>query len=121
MTFAATNGQQYTNVDRRRAPKGGRSRSGAGASTPVPPGTSALGTITSIIGGTLPGVTVNNPGGIGGLGAGVWISTSGVRRRDRPGARDPLPEPLALDRHRRDAATYDYWARTASARWPARW
>jgi uncharacterized phage protein gp47/JayE len=68
-----------------------------------------LNSITSIVGGTLPGVTVSNPGT-----AGVWITVSGVDQETSQSyairCQNRWPS-LGIGA---TPATYDYWARTAS-------
>jgi Baseplate J-like protein len=115
MTFAATNGQQFTNTAGGTLTKGGTLTLAVQAVTPGSAGNVGLGTITSTIGGTLPGVTVTNPGGIGGLGGGVWISTSGSDAETSQAYATRCQNRWPSIGIGATAATYDYWARTADS------
>jgi hypothetical protein len=110
LTFASTTGVLFSNTAGGTLAKGGLLVLPVAATTAGASGNVGLNSITSIVGGTLPGVTVSNPGT-----AGVWITVSGVDQETSQSyairAQNRWPS-LGIGA---TPATYDYWARTASA------
>lgn len=74
MFFASTSGLRYTNTNGGTLAKGGSLNLLVAAESPGAAYNVGNGTITSIVAGTLPGVTVNNPD----PGSGTWISSQGA-------------------------------------------
>jgi hypothetical protein len=109
LTFASTTGVLFSNTAGGTLAKGGLLVLPVAATTAGASGNVGLNSITSIVGGTLPGVTVSNPGT-----AGVWITVSGVDQETSQSyairAQNRWPS-LGIGA---TPATYDYWARTAS-------
>lgn len=110
LTFASSSGVLFTNTAGGTLAKGGLLVLPVAATTAGASGNVGLNSITSIVGGTLPGVTVSNPGT-----AGVWITVSGVDQETSQSyairCQNRWPS-LGIGA---TPATYDYWARTASA------
>lgn len=113
MTVASANGLRFTNTSSLTLPHGGSVSGTWEAETTGAAYNVGNGSITSIVAGNLPGVTVNNPD----PGTGTWITTQGVDEeadealRSRARARWPSlgATPAAT------SAVFDLWARTASA------
>jgi len=113
MTVASANGLRYTNTTTLTLPLGGTVSGTWEAEQPGSAWNVGNGSITSIVAGNLPGVTVNNPD----PGGGTWITTQGVDEeseeamRTRGQARWPS---LGSDTAAPEDV-FDLWARTASA------
>ena len=110
ITVSSTTGQQYINTTGGTLTKGGTLTLAVQATVAALAGNVGLGTVTTITGGTLPGVTVNNPGA-----AGVWITTSGSDAETDLAFATRCQNRWPSIGIGATAATYDYWARTASA------
>jgi len=74
MTFASSSGLLYTNTTGGTLAKSGSLNLQVQAISPGSAFNVGNGTITSIVGGTLPGVTVNNPD----PGSGTWVTSQGA-------------------------------------------
>jgi hypothetical protein len=113
MTIASANGLRYTNAATLTLPQGGTVSGTWEAETPGAAYNVGNGSITSIVAGNLPGVTVDNPD----PGGGTWLTTQGTDEESdesliiRCEARWPsLGADVAAP-----TAVFDGWARTAGA------
>lgn len=112
MTFASTSGLLYTNTTGGTLAKAGTLALQVAALSPGSAFNVGNGTITSIVGGTLPGVTVNNPD----PGSGTWVTSQGADAESdsaymlRCQQRWP-----ALSQSAGTAAVYDLWSKTAES------
>jgi hypothetical protein len=111
MTFASTSGLYYTNSTGGVLPKNGTLNLQVAALAPGAAYNVGNGTITTIAGGTLPGVTVNNPD----PGSGTWITSQGADAETDSAYMLRCQQRWASLGTGSTAAVYDLWARSSEA------
>jgi len=109
MTFASTGGLLYTNTSGGTLTKGGTLNLQVQALTPGAAYNVGNGTITTIAGGTLPGVTVNNPD----PGSGTWITSQGADAETGAALMLRCQQRWPALGTSATASTYDLWAKSA--------
>jgi hypothetical protein len=111
MTFASTGGLLYTNTTGGTLTKGGTLALQVQALTPGAAYNVGNNTITTVAGGTLPGVTVNNPD----PGSGTWITSQGADAETDAAYMLRCQQRWPALGTSATASTYDLWAKSAEA------